>query len=226
MILLRDARFRYEPYPIAVARSVFDPETYSSLVGAFPRSELFKFMGNIGNKWSLSEVNNPAEYAEVVKREPWAAFHAEVKSDVFIQSVIEFLRSYSIDPVDPSMGVLKSRFEFSILPADGGFLRPHTDIPSKIITLVLAMGWPLGWDGAWGGGTDVLRTMNPAKGYSHLGGYSAGFGDVETLETLPFVPNQAIVFVKTFNSWHCVRPMTGPKGEIRRTLTINIERSR
>jgi hypothetical protein len=30
--------------------------------------------------------------------------------------------------------------------------------------------------------------------------------------------------VKTFNSWHCVRPMPVPDDELmRRTLTINIE---
>jgi hypothetical protein len=32
------------------------------------------------------------------------------------------------------------------------------------------------------------------------------------------------MFVKTFNSWHSVRPMTGAGSEaMRRTLTINIE---
>jgi hypothetical protein len=33
-----------------------------------------------------------------------------------------------------------------------------------------------------------------------------------------------VVFAKTFNSWHCVRPMTGPDAQVwRRSLTINIE---
>ena len=47
---------------------------------------------------------------------------------------------------------------------------------------------------------------------------------VEILETYPFQSNQAVVFAKTFNSWHCVRPMTGPDAQVwRRSLTINIE---
>jgi hypothetical protein len=33
-----------------------------------------------------------------------------------------------------------------------------------------------------------------------------------------------VMFIKTFNSWHSVRPMTGKGSEaMRRTLTINIE---
>jgi hypothetical protein len=47
---------------------------------------------------------------------------------------------------------------------------------------------------------------------------------MEVLETFPFEPNQAVVFVKTFNSWHSVRPMTGRGSPaMRKTLTINIE---
>jgi len=52
----------------------------------------------------------------------------------------------------------------------------------------------------------------------------ASFGDMEVLHTYPFQPNQVIVFVKTFNSWHSVRPMTGNGSKaMRKTLTINIE---
>jgi hypothetical protein len=49
---------------------------------------------------------------------------------------------------------------------------------------------------------------------------------MEVLHTYPFQPNQVIVFVKTFNSWHSVRPMTGTGSKhLRKTLTINIEPS-
>ena len=51
----------------------------------------------------------------------------------------------------------------------------------------------------------------------------AGFDEMEVLHTYPFTPNQCVLFVKTFNSWHSVAPMRGPAGKLRRTLTINIE---
>ena len=47
---------------------------------------------------------------------------------------------------------------------------------------------------------------------------------MEVLDTFDFTPNQAVVFVKTDNSWHCVRPMKGQGSDaMRKTLTINIE---
>ena len=48
--------------------------------------------------------------------------------------------------------------------------------------------------------------------------------DVETLKTFPFEENQCVLFVKTYNSWHHVAPMTGQDdAPLRKTLTINIE---
>ncbi len=48
---------------------------------------------------------------------------------------------------------------------------------------------------------------------------------MELVDSFAFTPNQAVVFVKTFNSWHSVRPMTGRgSSALRRTLTITIER--
>jgi hypothetical protein len=37
----------------------------------------------------------------------------------------------------------------------------------------------------------------------------AAFDEMEVLDTFEFTPNQVVVFVKTFNSSHSVRPMTG-----------------
>jgi hypothetical protein len=46
---------------------------------------------------------------------------------------------------------------------------------------------------------------------------------MEVIDTYEFTPNQAVIFIKTFNSWHSVRPMTGVDSDaLRRTLTINI----
>jgi hypothetical protein len=49
------------------------------------------------------------------------------------------------------------------------------------------------------------------------------FEDAEPLHTFDFRPNQCVIFIKTFNSLHCVRPMAGAGSQaMRRTLTINI----
>jgi hypothetical protein len=46
---------------------------------------------------------------------------------------------------------------------------------------------------------------------------------MEVLDTIEFLPNTGVVFIKTFNSWHSVRPIQGLKdGPMRRNLVINV----
>ena len=52
----------------------------------------------------------------------------------------------------------------------------------------------------------------------------APFEDIEVFDTLEFSPNQVLMFIKTFNLWHSVKPMLGKGTDaMRRTLAINIE---
>lgn len=100
-----------------------------------------------------------------------------------------------------------------MLPADGGYVVPHTDQPSKLVTLVVSMTPPSEWDPNMGGGTDVNRPKRPELAFNQVNKI-AEFEDMEVLNSFPFAPNQAVVFVKTFNSWHSVRPMSGsPSGQ-------------
>jgi hypothetical protein len=110
-----------------------------------------------------------------------------------------------------------------MLPARGGHVLPHSDGAGKVVTLVVSVLGEGEWDPSWGGGTDVNRPKDPRFHFNRLN-RQLGFDDVEVLDTFAFEPNQAVVFVKTFNSWHSVRPMTAPDpARMRRTLTINIE---
>jgi len=100
---------------------------------------------------------------------------------------------------------------------------PHTDNPDKIITMVVSMARPGDRDAAFGGGTEVNRHRIPERSFNRMNG-KAEFEDMELLDVYEFEPNQCVVFVKTFNSWHCVRPMQGKGSKaMRRKLTINIE---
>ncbi len=246
-----NASFMYEPFPVGLIKPVLEPGFYEELVDAFPDISLFKEMSNLGNmasrKWSLAEANNGENYRKFLNATPvWKRFHDWVKSPEFLVQTIEFLNKNDI-----ALGYLRkdryrnpsllrklqnalhkmqqghdlpltARFEFSVMPADGGQLRPHTDSPWKIMTYVLSMLKPGEWNPAYGGGTDILRPKKPANNFNWLNGY-LDYNDCDILHTYEFEPNQALLFVKTFNSWHCVRPIQGDNsGLLRRTLTINI----
>ena len=79
------------------------------------------------------------------------------------------------------------------------------------------------WNPEFGGGTDVNRPKDQRHSFNRINEL-ANFGDMEILQTFDFKPNQGVIFVKTFNSWHSVRPMSGHNAQdLRKTLTINIE---
>jgi hypothetical protein len=46
---------------------------------------------------------------------------------------------------------------------------------------------------------------------------------MEVIDTFEFSPNQAVMFIKTFNSWHSCGHDRQGLAAMRRTLTINIE---
>jgi len=245
MIDLQRFKIDYEPYPVGVQSPAFDPVFYAKLVDTFPSPNLFAVPNKHATKLSLSEKNNPGNYEKFIQSTPaWREVHAYIKSDAFIHGVIEMLRSRGIDldfmwapkvrkrrkwrlfgsddkgPEKP----LSSRFEFSILKANGGGLAAHTDSAKKFITLVFTMTREGEWNREWGGGTDILKTTDPAKSFNFVNN-TIPYEETQTLRTVEFNPNQAMIFVKTFNSLHGVKTMHGPENALRRTLTVNIERA-
>ena len=243
------ARFRYDPYPIGAIPEVLDPGAYKALCESYPPIELFTTLPEVGNKYVLSEKYNGREYRRFIASTPvWKELHDWIKSEAFIDAIDALLKQSGIDvglkAYRASFAVrmkkllrdlfvhgrlprvhpqLYTRFEFSMLPSDGGCVIPHTDSPGKLITLVVSMVGEGEWDPSYGGGTDVNRPRDMRRSYNELN-RNVPFEDVEVLDTFAFVPNQCVVFVKTFNSLHSVRPMQvpGPR-RMRRTLTINIE---
>jgi hypothetical protein len=248
MLNFTATHIRYEPYPLVVLRPALQPALYSELCDSYPDRSLFGTHPKYDYKLSLSEKFMEDNYNRFIhETRPWKRFHAWLKSDEFIRGTMSFLESIAIDldldrsfesaprrlgRVLSSLGRgrlpsiaprLRSRFEFSVLKADGGEVEPHTDTPKKLVTLVLSMIK----DGEWNpaiGGLDVNRAVDPKYSYNWAN-RRVPWEAVEVLETIPFVPNQCIVFVKTFNSLHSVRRMNGTgSAALRKSVTIVIER--
>lgn len=247
MIQLNKTVFDYTPFPIGVISEAIAPDLYEKFVDAFPPKELFQFKQSLGNKYSLSEINNPAQYHEYIKRSKlWTDFYQYVKSSDFVTSVITTLRENNLKLGLENVLIkqknqggrgsllsgledrltkkpyLSTRFEFSMLNGDGGYLLPHTDSPSKVITLVLTICKKGEWDVSYGGGTAINSPIDDKKYFNYLN-EQLKFEEVTTLKTVEFEPNQIMLFIKTFNSLHSVSPVKAPKYSLRRTITINIE---
>jgi len=211
--------WRMAPYPIGCATDVFAAEAYAALVAAYPDEKVFARMGQGYEKLSLSERNHPQQYVQVLTTVPmWMAFYRYIKSPDFLLTVHRALKAHGLSVL--RAGRFTSRFEFSSMPGDGGLIAPHTDIPSKVVTLIVPMMAAGDWDPAWGGGTDVLV---PQPGVEPVD-YQTPRAQFDLAHSYPCTPNQAVVFLKSAHSWHSVGPIQGPPGTWRRTVTINIER--
>jgi hypothetical protein len=238
--------FDYEPYPIGLISDVFDPSVYQRLCASYPDKSLFQHMPRLGNKYSLSASNNPSQYRSFLKRSAdWRAFYDYIRSKEFIQKTFQMLEANNINmalrkpKILSGSGDMKrtsllgrllgwtelnARFEFAMMGGDGGHIKPHTDMPRKLITFVFSMSQPGEWNSSWGGSTDVVWPKDPRNLYNEGNKYF-DFEQVNTLKKMDFNPNQAVIFVKTWNSWHAVSPLKAPSGEnLRKTLTVNIER--
>jgi len=246
MFSFDNLEFRYDPFPIGTARPLMDADLYREFVDGFPTAEQFGDLSVVGYKYSLSEKTNPRTYRELVHTRPvWKELHRWIKSDDFIRAVLQALEERHLElgykVLSPgrrvarrlsklakghfrsTRGRLGARFEYSMLPVDGGHVLPHTDSPGKIVTIIVSILDDNEWNPAFGGGTDLNRPIDPKLNFNRLN-RQGRFEDMEIIDTFDFRPNQAVMFVRTFNSWHSVRPMQG-KGSpaMRRSLTINIE---
>jgi hypothetical protein len=147
--------FRYDPFPIGLAKPLIDEGGYREMLSSYPDRELFAYLPEVGHKYSLSEKNNPRQYQESIRSRPvWRELHRWLKSDEFILGVMKALRDRHIDlgykklptpakrlakfarnvvrgHLDAGRPALSARFEFSMLPAAGGSVIPHTDAPGN-----------------------------------------------------------------------------------------------
>ena len=59
--------FRYEPYPIGLAKPLMASDLYREFLTNYPALEQFDYLEKLGHKYSLSEHFNPRSLKRFVK---------------------------------------------------------------------------------------------------------------------------------------------------------------
>jgi len=244
MLNLGNLAFTYDPFLVGLARSIFPEDMYLRLCRTFPSEEFFISQPVLGNRMGFSPQNNRSDFRRFLKQnQDWRDFYKWVKSS-FERDFLSELARHEIDlgygtarasrrerALDYLRNVKRGRFLrprltteliFSMLPADGGYLLPHTDNTRKVGNVVLSMIGPEGWDPEVGGGTDINWPRDRRLSFNR-NNRRLPFDQVEVLDTIPFRANQAVVVIKTYNSWHSVAPMSGKDSAVmRKTVNINL----
>ena len=93
--------FRYDPYPVGLAKPLMDASFYADVVKRFPPVEIMTShadVGRQGEKYTLSKKLTPRRYAKFVRADPvWREFHRWISSDAFVYELLEPLSSHDID---------------------------------------------------------------------------------------------------------------------------------
>ena len=101
---------------------------------------------------------------------------------------------------------LNFSFEFSSIPVQNGFIKPHTDGPNNIIGFVIPIIDNKEIYNFLNLGTKILKSISNEFKYNNLN-RTVPFEKTELVREMPFEKNCMIMHVKTFNSLHAVGPI-------------------
>jgi len=194
-----------DPFDVRVFDDFLQPGFYRVLRSTFP-THGFRTLDRIGQKIHLNRGHSE--------------FDDFIQSNSIWRDFYEWCESGSLEAVvrdSIELGTVSSfRFEFSILPSDGGHIYPHPDTSKKRATVVFYFP-PEGWQRSWGGGFEILRVLPTAKNPG-----KPSWDEVETVTVVDFIPNRVVMMKRSSDSFHCVRPIGGPPGRQRRSVTVNL----
>jgi hypothetical protein len=117
---------------------------------------------------------------------------------------------------------VRTTHQFSLLPS-GGAVRPHSDAPRKLVSLLLYFR-DSDWQDAWGGGTEFYVPLDPEKARRWRPTDRIPFDEFEVVATSEFRGNRLAGFVRSHDSYHGVQPPGCPPEATRKALLINIKR--
>jgi len=239
MFNLKNATFNYLPYPVCYIKDIFSISLYDQLIDTFPKIDDMNSVPHMGQgKYLLREKDDL--YCSIIKKNlEWNNLYNFIKSQNFIHTVLNFLKENNIDLglenkkiiqnscfendlIKNDTVYLSSMFEFSNFIGKNGSHLPHTDHPKKVVSIIIPLIKENEWEEDWGGGTSICQPKDPSKNYNYMNSY-LDFSEINILKTYPFKRNSAILFVKTFNSWHTVLPYTLIDSVSRRSIVINIK---
>ncbi len=218
-----NAHIREFPFPHFLAEEVFPKDFYIELLKNLPAREIYKPITESG-RIIIGEVNRqtrPSDNRLLIdlKKESIVNFPAAIQP--FWTDVIAFLNSgellnYLLQKFEPS---LRERFphldkvgfrpDTQLIRDSSGYeISPHTDQPRKIA--VLLFYFPSKPDNVHLG-TSIY--MPKDYNFTCEGGPHHDRELFDQIFTAPYMPNSALGFFKTNNSFHGVEPVIGEKIE-------------
>lgn len=210
-ISARDFQDR-QPYPWADIPNSLTPEGFETLRQALPDVAEDGFQKMVGVKRAYGQAPHNRYilhyYPGLKLAPPWRDFIAELHGSVY-QS---FLRRM----LGPHKFILTMEWYYAW---NGCAVSPHCDAARKLATHIFYFNTEDDWSPDWGGQILILDSERKYPAHS-----APDFSDLRVAAALEPWRNESLLFQRTPHSWHGVRPLQCPQGQLRKLflITVNI----
>lgn len=240
MINLNNNKFFYDPFPHAMFENAFDKNFYDNICKEFPIEQKFeKFDYDKQNQIKQNKFvfnDNHQSFKKMLKnKHNISDLYSYLTNQHFRKLILDFLEQnyISLSKYEFNQNILnraykkikkakKFLFEFSMIPTDGGYIKPHTDGADKLVIMVIPIVDNENLSKIVNAGTKILKPTDDKYKYNYLNS-TVPFEATEVIREIPFKKNQFFLFVKTHNSLHSVGPMINPSASDKTLMrkTIN-----
>jgi 2OG-Fe(II) oxygenase superfamily len=197
-----------QPYPWANFASTLTAEGYEALRQSLPDTALAE--KQIGRKRGYGQAPHDRfllHYRPGVSLSPpWREFLAELQGPVYQDFLRRVLGRHTFIPT----------FEW-YYAWQGCAVSPHCDAVRKLATHIFYFNTDRDWESAWGGQILILDSEQRFKAHS-----GPSFDDLKVAASLEPRGNGSLLFQRTPHSWHGVRPLQCPEGQLRKLFIVTI----
>lgn len=229
---IREATVIREPWPHLVIEEFLPPQVFDALVGALPE-EWLRMNSADPRSWIVVNPDCSLTHSEDASKAAWEGQERgrPVIRDVFAaighgRELLSALRDLLKTELREALALFKARYEKQevkirqstrvMRDAARYTLSPHTDVPGKLVSIVLY----LRADEGARLGTILYEPVQ--EGFTCKGLTYHDVNLFRAISMVPFTPNSAFVFVRTDRTFHGVRFETGGSAPFSRvTLQSN-----
>ena len=207
-----------EPFNLIILDEFLDKEVYDQIKLNFPKADYQLMKGNNLKFQIHSHAKNDSNNIfdkiineKIILRD----FYTYIQTKAFYDKISQFF------PILHNARIKHTNLEFSYLPANGGYILPHTDTEKKLVTIVIY--FPFDWNNEWGGQFCAhSHSDKDIDDFTHLGMGNIEYKDLTDIYCAEFIDNRAVVMQRSNKSIHSVKKIKGPEGTFRTSLTMNI----
>jgi hypothetical protein len=202
------------PFPWANPRGFVTDEGFATLLRDLPDVTQFRAAIDADRVRKYGQKNHDRyvlEYVEGIDLAPsWNRFIGELRAEAYRGFIAALLGHPHF----------RFRFHWHYTPP-GASVSPHCDSRTKLGSHIFYLNDSSTWDPAWGGETIILDDHGRFAMDS-----SPAFEDFDSAVPAETMDNHSLIFGRRGNSWHGVRELRCPEGQLRKVFIVVFEEYR